>query len=286
MGKRLIVYSGGLDGWCSAAIAALDARDKGLSAGLLELGHGETFPWEALAGFVPDQDELWLLDLSPAPVAMGALRAKAGFHLVWMDHSPTAIRDLAAHSDLAGARSAERASCQLAWSFCHPGTSFPWVVRAIADRSSGKFRLGDDTHHYCAYLSALSPDPRERLESFWLPELACFDRPEPKLSLGKTFHAARMRDLRRIALSLGQPEEGPDFSILTVNFPGSPEMGRTARDLGFDVCHCFVEKLFDGRPARVHSLYSDQVDVSGIARKNGGGGRRNAAGWTERGPAR
>jgi nanoRNase/pAp phosphatase (c-di-AMP/oligoRNAs hydrolase) len=56
-------------------------------------------------------------------------------------------------------------------------------------------------------------------------------------------------------------------------------MGEQIRRAGYQIGYCYTEVMRAGRLQTIVTLYSNQVDVSEIARKYGGGGHRGAAGF-------
>jgi len=67
---------------------------------------------------------------------------------------------------------------------------------------------------------------------------------------------------------------------LAVNGPCSGELGEAIRKRGYTVGYCYVEAEQNGNVMTFVTLYSDQVDVSEIAMKFGGGGHAGAAGFS------
>jgi hypothetical protein len=49
--------------------------------------------------------------------------------------------------------------------------------------------------------------------------------------------------------------------------------------IGYPLGYCYVDKVSEGQLMTFVTLYSDQIDVSKIAQKFGGGGHAGAAGF-------
>lgn len=277
MTKRIILYHDDADGRCAAAIAGRDAKNWDLEPVYFPMQYGDPLP----AGWEDGAASLWMLDFSMPREAMEAIRDEYQTGFVWIDHHQTAIDGLADLADIPGWRDPHTPACLLTWWWTQtPKGPPPRAVELIADRDVWRFRHGLDGHYLHEVYLQRDPPPADPLWDRWLSPA----EPVSDLEAGKGLFEARARWLNRYAARLGRPERvhGTSFTMLTVNFPGGGDMGQAIKDLGYDVAHCYVDEVRDGRMVRTHSLYSDVADVGAMAAAHaGGGGHRGAAGWTE-----
>jgi len=75
------------------------------------------------------------------------------------------------------------------------------------------------------------------------------------------------------------------YRTLVVNTRGNGDVGNYGRGRGYEIVYTYVDEMQVGGLTTVVTLYSDQVDVSVIATRYGGGGHAGAAGFSfPRGP--
>ncbi len=65
----------------------------------------------------------------------------------------------------------------------------------------------------------------------------------------------------------GFPAAFEGHQTLAVNHPGNGDMGEYIRQTGYELAYCYVEVVRQDQLQTVVTLYSDQIDVSEIARK-------------------
>jgi hypothetical protein len=70
------------------------------------------------------------------------------------------------------------------------------------------------------------------------------------------------------------------YRTLAVNTRGDGDIGNYGRDRGYEVVYAYVDEMQVDGLTTVVTLYSDQVDVSVIATRYGGGGHAGAAGFS------
>lgn len=282
--KRIIMYHDDADGRCAAAIVAraYDPAEEPPEHRFFPMQYGDPIPWEMLDGFEKDEDEFWLLNFSLPIPEMTLIQGEVGRFIVWIDHHVTAIETLTHFERLPGTRDPKTAACLLTWKFCHPKCLIPPAVRYIADRDMWQFEYGDATRYFYEIYKLESTQPSDPVWDKWLSEADI----NSVLAEGKKMYEPRIRALKEIALRAGFemetfPGTGQAHKTLHINYPGSGDLGQVIKDMGYEIAHCYVEQVRDGRLVRVHSLYSDVADVGAMAKEKGGGGHRGAAGWVE-----
>lgn len=173
----------------------------------------------------------------------------------------------------------EKSGARLAWEFCHPGESVPALIRLIEDRDLWKFEL-EETRAFSLYLRSLPYD------------FDCWDDIARDLERPHSL-ALLMKEARGIQRYHDRLVEDVARHHDLVRFPGVDDMVPVAASpyrLASDVAHELLAKHPDAPFAATvnhradhvgYSLRSDdgRLDVSAIAKRYGGGGHRNAAGF-------
>ncbi|WP_028316668.1 hypothetical protein [Desulfatibacillum aliphaticivorans] len=281
--KRVIIYHDDADGKCAAAIAARHKLSKDLDVDCIPMQYGDPVPWEIFEDFTRDVDELWMLDFSLDSDRMEKMIHETGMYFTWVDHHKTALDSMGEQfAHVAGIRSIEKAACLLTWEYCNPESIAPQAVVLVADRDIWAFEQGDMTRYFYESLIAQEHDPDAKIwDRLLLPGMSAWNMISGMVVEGEGFRRSRMVMLEGMAKRLGRSEDLDGTTCLCVNYPGSGDLGQIILDMGYDVAHCYVEEMQDGRLVRTHSVYSDTEDVSVIASVRGGGGHKGAAGWTQ-----
>lgn len=259
--KRTVIFHGFgcADGFCAAWAAwkKFGTEETEYVAGI----YGELPP------DVTDR-EVYILDFSyPREQLLGmANKAKS---LIVLDHH------LKAKDDLVGLPFAkfdmERSGAGLAWDELH-GTSRPWIVRYVEDRDLWRFALPDSKAvNAWIGLTDRTFEAWEELREMGVTEAA---------NRGRGVLAGIDHYVRETA-KLARVVEFEGFSVPMVNVPYvhiSEVVGHLAENAPFA-----IGWFQDSRGAYKYSLRSRGAggeDVNAIAKKFGGGGHRNAAGFT------
>lgn len=253
-----------LDGRCAAAIV-LRAFPGGRSE---EAGYGRPVPVEKAGR----GEKVFIVDFTFPRDAMSELLAKTG-DVTWIDHHFSALR-VQYPRKLAGILSPEKAACELAWDYLFPGRPAPEAVRLTGDKDTWAWKYGDETAFFNEGIRVFEHHPEAPL---WK---ALLDDDAAAMAGIKASGATCVRYRRAICadyvnrFAFETVIEGRRAIAVGLQMFGSETFGERAGQ--YDLCLTFE---FDGRHWSV-SLFSETVDVSGIAEKYGGGGHRGAAGFT------
>jgi len=214
--------------------------------------------------------EVYIVDFSYPREVLLDMQQKAKSLLV-LDHHKTAEADLKG-LDFA-VFDMERSGCLIAWNYFRPDELPPKALVFIQDRDLWKFAF-PETRDFCTGLRATMNDFRD-LD--WIST-------DDAIELGAALNAEFDRDLdtleKRAYLMLVVNEVGEVLSGLAVNATAkyASELGnRLAKKSAFGCVYSY-----DGsRKEWQYSLRStnEGPDVSSIAKRHGGGGHRNAAGF-------
>lgn len=267
--STICLYHDDPDGCCAAAIVR---RALGTEVVLHPLEIGDPIPW----GRIETSHQVVLVDYSLALEDMQRLRA--GRALVWVDHHKTSLARLAeAMAAVPGERSLEAAACVLTWQTFFPDEPVPQAVTLIGDRDIWRMAHAE-TRAFSEGLFQEDISPEN--DRLWKPLL---DGDQAfgwqLIEQGQVLYAARLKSIRDVVGHYGFETMFEGHKTLVVNHRGNGDMGEHIRQIGYELAYCYVEVVRDGRLQTVVTLYSDQIDVSEIARKFGGGGHRGAAGF-------
>jgi oligoribonuclease NrnB/cAMP/cGMP phosphodiesterase (DHH superfamily) len=254
------------------ACGAIIRRALGKDVVLYEMDYGESAPLDLIVV----ADHILIVDFSLPKTEMEQL---AAYHqLTWIDHHKSAIDEMDGTADgWAGVRDTSEAACVLTWRYFFPQQPLPKAVRLIGDRDiwrwaeaeTGAFNEGLYQHY-------TRPDN----DSLWNPLLD--DDPEEVsriIETGGALRDARMREIRRATARYGFVVTFEGYRTLVINLRGSGDLGAHIRNMGYQMAYCYVDKVSDSQLMTFVSLYSDEIDVSPIAQKFGGGGHAGAAGF-------
>ena len=171
-----------------------------------------------------------------------------------------------------------KSGARLAWEFCHPGQPVPALVELIEDRDLWRFDL-PETRAFSLWLRAHPYDFAQWAEiAELLADPASRERILYAARAIEGFYDQKIAELVRIA----RPAVINGYTVPVVNCPWA---------FASDVAHAllaehpaapFAACWYDrGDGSRSYSLRSEdsRADVSAIAKRYGGGGHRNAAGF-------
>lgn len=279
--KRMIFYHDDADGRCAAAIARGHAKLTGWERAYAPFQYGDLINWQIFENFKAG-DTVWILDFSFKAKEMEKLCDIVGSeNITWIDHHIKSQDLYDQFKHLKGVRLTGEAACILTWRYCFGENSIPKPVLHIGDRDIWRFAFGDDTKYFYEKYLQEETEPWREVWDGWLDPGYNF---KTELVYGKIIYHARMKWLKDMARRLGREHQEfiDGVMTLTVNFPGSGDMGQIIQDMGYLIAHCYEDKPnSEGRVVRLHHLYSDTIDVGEIARAYGGGGHKEAAGWDE-----
>lgn len=167
----------------------------------------------------------------------------------------------------------ERSGAQITWDFFHDGTPRPQMIDYIGDRDLWRFKLGDDTRQFSAALRTYPMDFQtwERLAG----------KTSTLILEGQVILRAHRANITKfMADAYVQAVGGHNVPVVNVPY-------HYASDTAHELLTAFPDAPFTaswfkrGDGLIQFSLRSEdsRLDVSEIAKKYGGGGHRNAAGF-------
>ena len=285
--KVLCIYHGACaDGWFGAAWAVRKA-----------LGDSVEFHAGVYGEAPPDVTgrDVVLVDFSYKRPVLMEMAAKAHSVLV-LDHHKTAAEDLAGfpapiangwqarlgdvewcHPDMQPRVLFDMAKsgAVLAWEFFHPGQPAPLLLQHVQDRDLWRFALPNTR----LVMASVSSYPQDFGVWDGLVEQA-EQRPEFLAAEGMAIERKHFRDIDELLAITAREMIIGGHKVPVANLPhtlASDAAGKLAQSAPFGATY------YDRPGGRVFSLRSrgdGAVDVSEIAKRYGGGGHRNAAGFT------
>ena len=245
-----------------------------------------------------------MVDFSYKRAALDAMAASAA-SIVILDHHKTAEQDLEAfrfRESEAGVVAPEnvagmlrdlaelyrppviaifdmqRSGAHMAWDFCHDVDETPLLIQYVEDRDLWLFKL-PETKPFSLWLRS-EPFSFDRFELLAqeLHDARDGDRIMTEAAAMQRFFDAKVDEIASFARRRRIGEHEP----IVVNCPPmfASEVGHALLDK--HPAAPFAAMYFDGPNARMWSLRSreDRTDVSAVAARFGGGGHRNAAGFS------
>lgn len=174
----------------------------------------------------------------------------------------------------------ERSGARLAWEFCNPTKPIPYMIKLIEDRDLWHFAY-EDTKPFSLYLRSLPYDFRT-----WASLCDTLEIPQ---EMWKIMNEARAieRYHQRLVKDVAQHHDLVPFPGVEGLVPVAASPYRLASDVAHELLQTHPDAPFaatvNHRTSTVgYSLRSEdhRLDVSKIALRYGGGGHRNAAGFS------
>jgi oligoribonuclease NrnB/cAMP/cGMP phosphodiesterase (DHH superfamily) len=271
MTKSICFHHNDLDGHASGAIVRYALGD---AVTLIESEYdGTPIPWDLVEG----AEQVIVTDFS-FPVA-DMQRLAEGRELVWIDHHKSAIAEFSGIADgWPGMRDISEAACVLTWKYFFPQRPVPRALILIGDRDIWRW-AEKDTGPFNESLYNRDHDADN--DTFWKPLLE--DDPstlEKMIGEGVWLRQINLRNVDRMMEARSFEVRFEGYRTLAVNTRGNGDVGHYGRDRDYEIVYTYVDEMQVGGLTTVVTLYSDQVDVSLIATRYGGGGHAGAAGFS------
>ncbi len=269
----VVFYHSDHDGIMSAAIVKKYFKGEGR---YIKVGHVADFP---LAEVKPDE-KVVIVDFSVTTENGLSDLYEITEDIIWIDHHISAINKDGHFVDsgkIRGLLSVEKAACELTWDYFFPSLEMPYSVKLIGDHDVWKFAYGDDTRFFQSglYLHDSS------LESgLWEPLLDSKEMADKQMALiikeGEIVYQFRNLKDRSDINSYGYPVDFEGYKAIACNVKGNSYLFEGVKEK-YDL---FLSYIYTGTQYKV-SLFTprDDIDLSEIVAKYGGGGHRKAAGF-------
>ncbi len=215
--------------------------------------------------------------------------AKVAESLAIIDHHKTAFENVEGFAewaldqdlDVETVFDMEKSGAVLAWEYFHPATSVPELLRHIQDRDLWRFHMeGTREIQACVFSYPYEFDVWEDLvqRAAWSKDWL------EMVSEGRAIERKQAKDIAELLPVVTRSMLIGGHLVPVANLPytlASDAGNWLCRNPGFFQTPPFAAIYYDTADGRVFSLRSiGEFDVSEIAKKMGGGGHRNAAGFT------
>lgn len=258
-----IYHKNCFDGICAAWVT----QKRFPRCELRAMNHGEEFPFHEYGG----NDRIFIVDFSFPRIVMEAIKNQVESLLV-LDHHKTAQANCEGLSycifDI------NESGASLAWKYFFPNHPIPRLVKYIADRDLWKFEMSQ-SEDINAYIQSYP------METGWYEQLFLqLDTPEGweiAWVAGQAINRYKKQMVNTICANAAFDKNG----IPTVN------TSLLFSEVGHELCKIFPDKpyaqyYFDRLKDNTRQWGARSIgdfDVSEVAKQNGGGGHKNAAGW-------
>lgn len=223
-----------------------------------------------------DGEDVFLVDFSyKKDVLQKMLKTAASITII--DHHVSAEKDLSElfqSGELNGIFDMTQSGAMLTWQWFNPGKTVPRLIEHIQDRDLWQFKL-DGTREIHSALSSYPYD-----FATWDQLMASDDKQLAALRTeGEAIERKLQKDIRQLIASGVRRMKigGYDVPVLNASAAYVSDAGNI-----MSVGEPFAACYWDHASGRSFSLRSQQdaVDVSEVAKAYGGGGHKNAAGFT------
>jgi len=261
----ICIHHNDLDGKCAAAIVG---KYFGGKLSFHETDYKDVVPLTKVAG-----EDVVIVDFSYKPEAMLQIVESAN-SVVWIDHHVTA-KDYP-YQYLTGLRNFDDkkfSGCELTWLYYFPMDKMPLSVQLIGDYDKWALKLDDSKVFY----EGMKLEKNGPEEYVWreLLDTAYYQKVKKIAEAGKCAILYRNNYCDGLCRSFGYETELAGHRAYACNQYMFGSGGFTHRFAQYPVCIAYI---YDGKRFTV-SLYSETIDVGEIAKKNGGGGHKGAAGF-------
>lgn len=262
-------HNADLDGKCSAAII----RRAIPEVELYGINYGDDFPWDKLTL----QTHVYMVDFSLQPFErMNQLRLACG-ELTWIDHHKSAIdEEKASGLRIKGIRDNNHAACELTWRYFFPDTPTPYAVELL-----GRYDVWDHSNQavlpfqYGMRIAHNQPDA-----TIWNQLLDGDNRIVMEtIERGRTILMYITEQNKAACSSCAFETEFHGHRAIAINRPLSNS--QTFDSIWDPEKYDMMIAFYLRNGTWTISMYTDRpdVDCGEIAKQNGGGGHKGAAGF-------
>ncbi|MGP8189845.1 MAG: hypothetical protein ACLQG5_08025 [Methanobacterium sp.] len=263
-----IFYHNDADGKCAAHVIAYIFHHtlENNIEDYIEINYGMDFPLK----LIEEDEDVFIVDYSIELEVMDKLLDITS-NIFWIDHHITAIEKYINYPhNLQGLRNVEYSGCVLTYIYLY-NVSFeqvPMPIRYIGDRDTWQWRYGQETKLFCSGAELYDLHP---LSLDW--EIL-FNNPLSVKKEGmivEKYKTERNKDYVK-SFAYYTFFEGYEAVVVNIGHVGSEIFDSIKKK------PLLIMYVYDGKDYKV-SLRSEEVDVSKIALKYGGGGHPGSSGF-------
>jgi oligoribonuclease NrnB/cAMP/cGMP phosphodiesterase (DHH superfamily) len=266
-----------MDGKCAGAIVykyymidqpALIDKNTNKNCEFLRINYKDDFPFDMI---LPGEVVV-IVDFSLQKPGEFEKLLKITNNIIWIDHHKTAIEK---HGDLklAGIREDGISGCELTWRYFYPNIPVPKVVSLLGDYDIWAFKYGEDTNNLQTGIRLYKTSPDSPLWLFWLdPEYI----PVKELEWGEIALRYRTNYYTGLIKSWAFITEFERYKVIACNAGSVSSQLFDSITEDYDLMMPFC---YDGKRWTVSIYTTKDIDCSELAKKYGGGGHKQAAGF-------
>ena len=266
-------YHNDMDGHCAGAIvkkAMYNQENDGTGFKYIQIDYKDEFPFHV----INKNEEIIIVDFSLQKEGDFDKLLEITKRVVWIDHHKTAIEKHKHLSHLKGIRREGKPSgCELTWRYFFPELPIPHVVLLLGDYDTWTFDYGEATHKLQTGVKLYDTKPESDMWNKWL-EPSYF--PDEELARGETALLYRTNFYKSMveSFSFWTTFEGYKAIACNAGMVSSQLFDSIKED--YDIMMPFI---FDGKKWTISLYTKKDIDVSMLAKKYGGGGHKQAAGF-------
>jgi len=262
-----------MDGHCSGAIIYdyLQGIDYDEGKEFIRWDYNMEFPFDKI---IPDE-QVYIVDLSLPSIDKWERLLDITSNIIWIDHHKSAIEDYKdITKDLDGIRKVGEAACTLTYNYCYPDQDVPMVVKLIADHDIWVYQYGDTTRWFQSGTKICNTLPGSPIWETWLNPTYY---PSNEIAAGKIIEIYRRNMNKSLVSSFSFFTEFEGYRAVCCN---AAQVNSTLFDTVTQDFDLMIPFAFNGKTWQV-SIYTTKgnIDCSEIAKKYGGGGHKQAAGF-------
>ena len=268
-------YHNDMDGHCSGAIVYKYMKEEGvelLDSDFIEVNYSQPFPLDKVS-----EDELVIIvDFSLEKIEDFRKLLELTPNVVWIDHHKTAIEKYPeSEFKCEGVRKIGEAACVLTWQYFYPGKTIPLAVDLLGDYDVWTFKYKNKTENFQYGVKIEDTRPTSKIWEQWLDPWSMCDT---EIENGAIIRGYIKNVNSNTCKNWMFKSELEGYKVVCCNFSGQGLKLFDSVKEEFDIMSTFT---FNGEKWVV-SLFTkkDNIDVSEIAKKYGGGGHRKAAGFS------
>jgi len=261
-----------MDGHCAAAIvvrAMKNQEDDGTGFGYIMINYNKDFPFD----IIKSNEEVILVDYSLQKPGDFEKLLEITNHIVWIDHHKTE-KWIHLENKIKGIRQDGISACELTWNYFFPDQPIPRVVELLGDYDIWAFKFGEITNNLQAGIKLYDVKPNSSNWNDWLSPTYI---PTDELRAGEIALKYRNSYYDSLIESWAFYTRFEGYEAIACNAGNvSSQLFDSVVDSFFDIMIAFV---YDGKRWSISLYTKKDIDVSEIAKKYGGGGHKQAAGF-------
>jgi len=270
-------YHGDLDGIASAAILNYYRYKQGLLSSedkYIKVNYNDNLYLDKIKN-----EHVYILDFSLNSIEDFTLLTNK-INVTWIDHHKTSIEKYKDFRWVLGKRQDGIAACELTWQYLFENQEIPNIIKLIGDYDVWTFKYGDKTNHLQLGMQIRDTEPTNLV--FWDKFLDnnypySYKYLDEIINEGMIIDKYRQQDYKKTVDEYKFYRRWEGYNCVVCNRIAPSMLFDSVSEESYDV---MIMYIFDGINYHI-SLRTkiNEIDVSKIAQKYGGGGHKGASGF-------